>query len=53
MGTLVRNTRSEQDLWQNELAGPSGVDVRFIVDFEAGKPMAQIGKVLQVLQMLD
>lgn len=52
IGTLVRNTRNEQNLWQNELAGLSGVDVRFIVDLEAGKPTAQIGKVLQVLQML-
>ncbi|MEY9164652.1 putative transcriptional regulator [Sinorhizobium fredii] len=37
---------------QDELAGVSGVGLRFIVDLEAGKPTAQLGKVLQVLQTL-
>lgn len=37
---------------QDELAGVAGVGLRFIVDLEAGKPTAQIGKVLQVLQTL-
>ena len=31
------------------LAGACGVGLRFIVDLEAGKPTAQIGKALQVL----
>ena len=52
IGALVRNARKEQNLRQDELAGVSGVGVRFIVDLEAGKPTAQIGKVLQVLQTL-
>ncbi|WP_082005922.1 type II toxin-antitoxin system Y4mF family antitoxin [Ensifer sp. ZNC0028] len=52
IGALVRTTRKEQNLRQDELAGVSGVGVRFIVDLEAGKPTAQVGKVLQVLRML-
>ncbi|QOD62739.1 helix-turn-helix transcriptional regulator [Ochrobactrum sp. MT180101] len=52
IGALVRNARKEQNLRQDELAGVAGVGLRFIVDLEAGKPTAQIGKVLQVLQTL-
>jgi y4mF family transcriptional regulator len=52
IGDIVRTTRKEQNLRQDELAGASGVGLRFIVDLEAGKPTAQIGKVLQVLQAL-
>lgn len=52
IGVLVRSTRKEQNLRQDELAGVSGVGLRFIVDLEAGKPTAQIGKVLKVLQTL-
>ncbi|NRQ16396.1 hypothetical protein BHMPCIPO_03656 [Ensifer sesbaniae] len=52
IGTLVRSARKEQKLRQDELAGVAGVGLRFIVDLEAGKPTAQIGKVLQVLQTL-
>lgn len=52
IGAVVRSLRKEQNLRQDELAGVSGVGVRFIVDLEAGKPTAQIGKVLHVLQIL-
>ncbi|TQX83441.1 MULTISPECIES: type II toxin-antitoxin system Y4mF family antitoxin [unclassified Rhizobium] len=52
IGALVRSTRKAQNLRQDKLAGVSGVGLRFIVDLEAGKPTAQIGKVLQVLQTL-
>ncbi|AFL51401.1 type II toxin-antitoxin system Y4mF family antitoxin [Sinorhizobium fredii] len=52
IGALVRSARREQNLRQDELAGVSGVGLRFIVDLEAGKPTAQLGKVLQVLQTL-
>lgn len=44
--------RKEQNLRQDKLSGVSGVGTRFIVDLEAGKPAAQIGKVLQVIQIL-
>jgi len=52
IGNLVRATRKAAGLRQDELAGATGVGLRFIVDLEAGKPTAQIGKVLQVLAAL-
>lgn len=52
LGNLVRERRKRQSLTQADLAGVSGVGVRFIVDLEAGKETAQIGKVLHILKML-
>ena len=52
IGEIVRATRKDAGLRQHELAGAAGVGLRFIVDLEAGKPTAQIGKVLQVLAAL-
>lgn len=52
IGAIVRAARKSQGLRQDELAGSAGVGLRFIVDLEAGKPTAQIGKTLQVLSAL-
>ncbi len=52
IGDIVRTSRKAAGLRQDELAGASGVGLRFIVDLEAGKPTAQIGKTLQVLAAL-
>lgn len=52
IGDIVRATRKAIGLRQDELAGAAGVGLRFIVDLEAGKPTAQIGKTLQVLSAL-
>lgn len=52
IGGIVRAERKNAGLRQHELAGVAGVGLRFIVDLEAGKPTAQIGKVLQVLAVL-
>lgn len=52
IGEIVRSTRKAAGLRQDELAGAAGVGLRFIVDLEAGKHTAQIGKALQVLQAL-
>jgi y4mF family transcriptional regulator len=52
IGDFVRTTRKAAGLRQDELAGAVGVGLRFIVDLEAGKPTAQIGKTLQVLAAL-
>lgn len=52
IGNIVRATRKAAGLRQDELAGAAGVGLRFIVDLEAGKPTAQIGKTLQVLAAL-
>jgi y4mF family transcriptional regulator len=52
IGNLVRATRKAAGMRQDELAGAAGVGLRFIVDLEAGKATAQIGKTLQVLAAL-
>jgi len=52
IGDIVRKTRKAAGLRQDELAGAAGVGLRFIVDLEAGKPTAQLGKTLQVLDAL-
>ena len=52
IGDVVRTARKAAGLRQYELAGAAGVGLRFIVDLEAGKPTAQIGKALQVLEAL-
>ncbi len=52
IGNIVRSARKAAGLRQFELAGAAGVGVRFIVDLEAGKPTAQMGKALQVLRAL-
>lgn len=52
IGDIVRTTRKVSGMRQDELAGAAGVGLRFIVDLEAGKTTAQIGKTLQVLAAL-
>ena len=52
LGKLIKDTRKTQGLTQSDLAISANVGVRFIVDLENGKETAQIGKVLQVCQML-
>lgn len=52
LGQVVREVRKRQGLRQDELAGAANVGVRFIVDLEGGKPTAQLGKALAVMQAL-
>ena len=52
IGRIVRETRRSQGLRQDQLAGAAGVGVRFLVELEAGKATARIGKVLAVLAAL-
>ncbi len=52
LGTAIRAARHQQGLRQDQLAAAAKVGVRFIVDLEAGKPTAQIGKALAVLKAL-
>ena len=52
LSALIKAKRKEQGLTQNDLALASNVGIRFIVDIEAGKETAQIGKVLKVCAML-
>lgn len=52
IGSTIRTVRKACGLRQDELAGVAGVGVRFLVELEAGKPTAQLGKALQVLDAL-
>ena len=52
LGKLIKDTRKAQGLTQADLAISANVGVRFIVDLENGKETAQIGKILNVCQML-
>lgn len=52
VGEIVKKVRKTQGLTQPQLAMACGTGVRFIVDLEAGKETCQIGKALNVLQML-
>ena len=52
IGDLIRTARKAAGLRQFELAGAAGVGLRFLVELERGKPTAQLGKTLHVLQAL-
>jgi Uncharacterized protein conserved in bacteria len=52
LGTAIRAARRQQGLRQDQLAAAANVGVRFIVDLEAGKPTAQMGKTLTVSRLL-
>lgn len=52
IGDKVRNSRQELGITQKDLALTAGTGIRFIIDLEKGKPTCEIGKVLQVLQIL-
>jgi y4mF family transcriptional regulator len=52
LGKIVREARREAGLTQGQLAGAAGVGNRFLIELEAGKPTAQLGKTLAVLAVL-
>lgn len=52
LGAAVRAARRAQGLTQEELALVAGVGRRFVIDLEAGKPTAQIGGALRVVEAL-
>ena len=52
IGRIIRAARKDASLRQDELAAAAGVGTRFVVDIESGKPSAQVGKVLAVLDAL-
>jgi HTH-type transcriptional regulator / antitoxin HipB len=51
-GHEIREARKALKLTQPQLAGASGVGVRFIVDLEHGKPTCALDKALRVAVML-
>ena len=52
LGLIVRDSRKQQGLTQEDLAGLTGTGRRFISDLEQGKETAELGKVLAVLSAL-
>ena len=52
LGAAIRTRRKQLKITQKELAMTCGTGLRFIVDVEKGKPTCQMGKTLQVFQML-
>lgn len=52
LGAQIRKVRKDQGLTQADLAGASGVGVRFVIDLEAGKPTCELDKALKVVRML-
>jgi HTH-type transcriptional regulator / antitoxin HipB len=52
LGNIVRTTRLQQGLRQDQLAAASGVGVRFLIELERGKSTAHLGKTLAVLGAL-
>ena len=52
LGVAIRQVRRSLGVSQEQLAMTSGTHRRFVIDLEAGKPTAQLGKALKVLQTL-
>lgn len=52
IGAVVRRTRLDQGLRQDQLAAAAGVGLRFVVELERGKPTVRLAKVLAVLDAL-
>jgi HTH-type transcriptional regulator/antitoxin HipB len=52
IGQFIRATRKKLGVTQSDLALTAGTGIRFIIELEKGKSTCQIGKILQVLQVL-
>lgn len=52
IGNIIYKVRKKLGVTQSDLALSAGTGLRFIIELEQGKPTCQIGKVLQILQVL-
>jgi len=52
LGQLVRHRRRQRRMSQSQLCEEAAVSRRWLSDFESGKPTAEIGLVLRVIQAL-
>ena len=52
LGKTIREARRDAGLTQAQVAAAAGVGLRFLIELEAGKPTAQLGKTLAVLTIL-
>lgn len=51
-GSAIRSKRKARGLTQTQLAGYSGCSLMFLSDLERGKPTAELGKAITVLNTL-
>jgi HTH-type transcriptional regulator/antitoxin HipB len=52
IGALIRDQRKKQQLDQTKLAEKVGVNRRWVLEIERGKPRAEVGLVLKTLNAL-
>ena len=52
LGDLIRRSRREQGLTQQQLADLAGVGRRYLLELEAGKDRAELGRALLVCAAL-
>ena len=52
IGLYIRKVRKELGVTQKDLALTAGTGLRFIVELEHGQSTCQVGKMLNVLQVL-
>lgn len=53
IGTIIKKRRKELGLTQKYLAALANTGVRYISDLENGKETTQLGKLLDVLNVLE
>jgi len=52
LGAVIRQARKEQGLTLTQVSGLSGIGVRFLSELERGKSTIQLGKALEVIELL-
>jgi len=52
-GLMIRQARRSRGMTQQQLARAAAVGRQWVVEIEAGKPRAELGRVLQTLAALD
>ncbi len=52
LGKIIRDRRKAAGLTQKKAAALAGVGTRFLSELERGKPTSQLGKALEILQLL-
>lgn len=52
LGEAIKKRRKELGLKQKDVADATGFSVSFISDLENGKPTAELGKSLHIINML-
>ena len=52
LGNAIRSRRKELDYTQGYISEITGLSVSFLSDLENGKPTAEIGKTIEVINLL-